>query len=155
MTRCQEVWYCMRKSGLAEKYVRIVQDMYDDSTTVVRSVIGVTAGLEVMVGLHQGSALSTCLFVMDRMTDDIVICSKSKEQVEEKRESWRYALERRGMKVNRRKTEYMCMNERQVNGTMKMQEEEVAQVEDFTYLGSTVQTNGECGREVKKRVQAG
>ena len=32
----EEVWYCMRKSGLAEKYVRIVQDMYDDSTTVVR-----------------------------------------------------------------------------------------------------------------------
>ena len=29
----EDLWYCMRKSGLAEKYVRIVQDMYDDSTT--------------------------------------------------------------------------------------------------------------------------
>ena len=72
------------------------------------------------LGLHQGSALSPCLFatVMDRMTDaireespwtmmfadDIVSCSESKEQVEEKLESWIYALERRGMKVNRRKT---------------------------------------------------
>ena len=27
------------------------------------------------------------------------------------------------MKVNRRKTEYMCVNERQVNGTVKMQGE--------------------------------
>ena len=27
--------------------------------------------------------------------DDIVICSESKERVEEKLESWRYALERR------------------------------------------------------------
>ena len=61
------------------------------------------------------------------------------------------------MKVNRRKTEYMCVNERQDNssGTVKMQGEEVAKVEDFKYLGSTVQSNGECGREVKKRVQAG
>ena len=59
------------------------------------------------------------------------------------------------MKVDRRKTEYMCVNERQVNGTMKMQGEEVAKVEYFKYLGSTVQSNGECGREVKKRVQAG
>ena len=105
--------------------------------------------------------------VMDRMTDDIreeapwtmmfaddiVICSESKERLEQKLESWRYALERRGMKVNR--TEYMCVNERQVKGTMKMQGEEVAKVEDFKYLGSTVQSNGECGREVKKRVQAG
>ena len=32
----EEVWYWMRKSGLADKYVRIVQDMYDDSTTAVR-----------------------------------------------------------------------------------------------------------------------
>ena len=99
--------------------------------------------------------------VMDRMTDDIrkqapwtmmfaddiVICSEGKERVEEKLESWIYALERRGMKVNRRKTDYMCANERQVNGTVKMQGEEVAKVEDFKYLGSTVQSNGECGRE--------
>ena len=130
-------------------------------------------GFKVKVGLHQGSALSPCLFamVMDRMTndireeapwtmmfaDDIVICSESKEQVEEKLESWRYALERRGMKVNRRKIEYMCVNERQDtgSGTVKMQGEEVAKVDDFTYLGSIVQSNGECGREVKKRVQAG
>ena len=38
----EEVWYCMRKSGLAEKYVRIVQYMYDDSTTAVRCAGGVT-----------------------------------------------------------------------------------------------------------------
>ena len=111
----------MRKSGLAEKYVRIVQDMYNISTTAVRYAVGVTEGFEVKVGLHQGSALSPYLFamVMNMMTDDIreeapwtmmfaddiVICSEN---------SWRYALERRGMKVNRRKIEYMCVNERQV-----------------------------------------
>ncbi|KAF7687202.1 hypothetical protein HF521_014430, partial [Silurus meridionalis] len=31
----------------------------------------------------------------------------------------------------------------------------VEKVEEFRYLGSTVQSNGECFREVKKRVQAG
>ena len=67
----EDVWYCMRKSGLAEKYVRIVQDMYDGSTTAVRCAVGVTEGFEAKVGLHQGSAFSPCLFaiVMDRMTD--------------------------------------------------------------------------------------
>ena len=59
------------------------------------------------------------------------------------------------MKVNSRKTEYMFVNERQVNGTMIMQGEEVAKVENFKYMDSTVQSNGECGREVKKREQAG
>ena len=47
----EEVWYCMRKSGLAEKYVRIVQDMYDGSTTAVRCAVGVTEGFEVKLGL--------------------------------------------------------------------------------------------------------
>ena len=50
------------------------------------------------------------------MHTNIVICSESKERVEEKLERWRYALERRGMKVNRRKTEYKCVNERKDNG---------------------------------------
>ena len=41
--------------------------------------------------------------------DDIVICNESKELVEEKLDKWRYALERRGMKVNRRKTDmHVC-----------------------------------------------
>ena len=53
------------------------------------------------------------------------------------------------MKVNRRKMEYTCLKQRQGKGTLKMQGEEVAKVEDFKYLGSTVQSNGECGREVK------
>ena len=153
--------------------MRIVQDMYDGSTTAMRCAVGVTEGYDVKVGLHQGSALSPCLFamVMYRMTDDIreeapwnmvfaddiVSCSESKEQVEEKLKCWRYALDRRGMKVSSRKTEYMCVNERQDtgSGTVKLQGEEVTKVDDFKYLGSTVQSNGECGREVKKRVQTG
>ena len=44
---------------------------------------------------------------------DIVIYSESKERVEEKLESWRYALERKAMKVNRRKSECMRVCERE------------------------------------------
>ncbi|KAK3571015.1 hypothetical protein QTP86_034556, partial [Hemibagrus guttatus] len=86
--------------------------------------------------------------------DDIVICSESREQVEENLQRWRFALERRGMKVSRSKTEYMCVNEREGSGTVRLQGEEVKKVQEFKYMGSTVQSNGECGKEVKKRVQA-
>ncbi|KAK3557740.1 hypothetical protein QTP86_000310 [Hemibagrus guttatus] len=165
----EELWYCMRKSGVAEKYVRVVQDMYERSRTVVRCAVGQTEEFNVEVGLHQGSALSPFLFaiVMDQLSeevrqespwtmmfaDDIVICSESREQVEENLERWRFALERRGMKVSRSKTEYMCVNEREGSGTVRLQGEEVKKVEEFKYLGSAVQSNGECGKEVKKRVQ--
>ena len=42
--------------------------------------------------------------------DDIVICKETREEVERRIESWRYALERRGMKVSWSKTEYLCIN---------------------------------------------
>ncbi|KAK3522871.1 hypothetical protein QTP86_005687 [Hemibagrus guttatus] len=153
----------MRKSGVAEKYVRVVQDMCERSRTVVRCAVGQTEEFNVEVGLHQGSALSPFLFaiVMEQLSeevrqkspwtmmfaDDIVICSESREQVEENLERWRFALERRGMKVSRSKTEYMCVNEREGSGTVRLQGEEVKKVQEFKYLGSTVQSNGECGKE--------
>ncbi|KAK3557303.1 hypothetical protein QTP70_026619 [Hemibagrus guttatus] len=166
----EELWYCMRKSGVAEKYVRVVQDMYERSRTVVRCAVGQAEEFKVEVGLHQGSALSPFPFVMvmDQLSeevrkespwtmmfaDDIVICSESREQVEKNLERWRFALEIRVMKVSRSKM-YMCVNEREGSGTVRLQGEEVKKVQEFKYLGSTVQSNGECGKEVKKRVQAG
>lgn len=45
--------------------------------------------------------------------DDTVICSESREEVEMSLEKWRYALERRGMKVSRNKTEYMHVNKKE------------------------------------------
>ena len=49
----------------------------------------------------------------------------------------------------------MCVNERDDGETVLLQGVEVPKVKEFTYLGSTVQCNGGCGSEVKRRVQAG
>ena len=122
----EELWYCMRKSGIVEKYVQLVQGMYEESEAVVRCAVGTTESIKVKVGLHQGSALSPFLFamimdgVMDEVrreqswtmlfADDIVICEETMEEVERRLESWRYALERIAMKVSRSKTEYLCIN---------------------------------------------
>ncbi|KAK3506052.1 hypothetical protein QTP70_003048 [Hemibagrus guttatus] len=83
--------------------------MYERSRTVVRCAV-------VMDQLSEEVRQESPWTMM--FADDIVICSESREQVEENLERWRFALERRGMKVSR------------------------------------IQSNGECGKEVKKRVQA-
>ena len=143
--------------------------LYENSITAVKCAVGTSDWFNVQVGLHQGSALSPFLFalVLDRWTDnvrqespwnlmyadDIVIYDKTREQLEISLENWRQAIERRGIKISRCKTEYVGMNE-ESGGAVYLQGIEVAKVDDFKYLGSTVQGNGECNREVKKRVQA-
>ena len=78
----------MRKSGMAEKYERLVQDMYQGIQTVVRCAVETTESFNVKIGLHQGSTLSPFLFavIMDRLTmlfaDDIVVCKEISEEVE-------------------------------------------------------------------------
>ena len=69
----EELWYCMRKSRVTKKYVKVVQDMYENSVTTVRCAVGMTEGFKVEVGLHQGLTLSPFLFAMgmDRLTNEV------------------------------------------------------------------------------------
>lgn len=46
----EELWYCVRKSGVAEACVRAVRDMFDECMTGVRCGAGLTEGCWVDVG---------------------------------------------------------------------------------------------------------
>ena len=72
------------------------------------------------------------------IADDIVICKETREEVEWRLESWRYALERRGMKVSRSKTKYLWINGGNDDKTVKMEDAKVPRVKEFKYLRSTV-----------------
>ena len=63
----------MRKSEMAKKYEQFIQDMYEESKTVVRCAVEATESFKVKVRLHQGSVLSPFLFavIMDRITDEV------------------------------------------------------------------------------------
>ena len=80
---------------------------------------------------------------------------RDQEEVEQRLECWRHALERRWMKVSRSKTKCLCVNGGNDDKIVKMEDTKVSRVKEFKYLGSTVQESSSCEREVKKRVQAG
>lgn len=65
--------------------------------------------------------------------------SSSREWAEMSLKRWRYALERRGMKVSRSKMEYMCVNEREGGGIVQLQGVEMAKVDEPKCSGSSVE----------------
>jgi hypothetical protein len=54
--------------------------------------------------------------------DDIILTSESKSQLELELRYWREALETRGLKISRSKTEYLCVNRIQQRLAMKLRE---------------------------------
>ena len=54
----EELWGCLGLAKTSECYIKIVKDMYDGSTTTVRSAAELTEEFEVGVGLYQGSSLN-------------------------------------------------------------------------------------------------
>ena len=163
------IWWSMRKKGIPEQYVAIIQDMYKDTQTRVKTRSDTTEYFDIEVGLHQGSALSPLLFiiVMDVLAsevgtrppwgllfaDDLALCAESSTEVEDELEKWRRVLEENGLKINRKKTEYLrprnCQDEIFLLG------ERLPVVDSFKYLGSTLQAEGGCEKDVTSRIQSG
>jgi len=96
--------------------------MYEDCSTNVWTEYGLTSKTQIKVGLHQGSALSTLLFIIimnvlaedineDKpwamlFADDLVLCDSNRERLE-RLETWREQIEAAGSKISRKKTEHL------------------------------------------------
>ena len=91
--------------------------------------------------------------------DDIVLCGDKDVDMTEYLESWRKALEERGMRVGRPKTQFMDFSfEQNAQGNrpqVKILGEEVERVNHFKYLGTSIEEEGGMVTEIAKRVGAG
>ena len=137
----------------------------------MRSSSRLTEEFKVGIRLHQGLALSPFLFgiIMDKLTeeirkdapwnmlsaDGIVLSRQNHRELEDDLKIWRNALERRGLKVSRSKTEYLKAGGVDDGEKLKLQGEKVKRAKNFKNLVLTVSSDGRCEEEVKRRIQAG
>ena len=91
--------------------------------------------------------------------DNIVLVAETKEEVKNKLDEWRKALEGKGLHISRTKIEYLRCD---FSGTSPVGEPEVSIGEEvvksmtkYKYLGLIIQRNGEIDRDVNRRVHAG
>ncbi|XP_037803561.1 uncharacterized protein LOC119597968 [Penaeus monodon] len=80
--------------------------------------------------------------------------SEEKADLQVDLERWHNGLEKRGMKVSRAKTEYMCLNGMQ-GGSVLMDDQQLPEVTEFKYLGSLLQSDGGVHKEISRRIQSG
>ena len=110
------IWWALRKLGVEEWIVRLVQGMYANARSRVRVGEGYSEEFEVKVGVHQGSVLSPLLFIIvlealsrefrsgvpweDLYADDLVIIAESLEECVKRLLTWKEAMEKKGLRVN-------------------------------------------------------
>ena len=108
----------MRKSGIPEVMVRAVMNLYEGAKTRVRVGLELSEEFEVKVGVHQGSMLSSLVFVVDVLTEnarnglmsemayanELVLTSETMEGWREKFWKWKEAFMSKGLKANLGKT---------------------------------------------------
>ena len=113
------IWWALRKLGVEEWIVRLVQGMYANARSPVCVGEGFSKEFEVKVGVHQGSVLSPLLFIIvlealsrefragvpweDLYADDLVIIADSLEECVRRLLIWKEAMEKKGLRVKCRK----------------------------------------------------
>ena len=117
------IWWALRKLGVDEWIVHLIQGMYSNARSRVRVGEGYSEVFEVKVGVHQGSVLSPLLFIIvlealslecccgvpweDLYADDLVIIAESMEECVRRLLTQKEAIEEKGLRVNARKTKIM------------------------------------------------
>ena len=117
------IWWALRKLGVEEWIVRLVQGMYANARSRVRVGEGFSKEFEVKVGVHQGPVLSPLLFIIvlealsrefragvpweDLYADDLVIIADSLEECVRRLLIWKEAMEKKELRVNAGKTKVM------------------------------------------------
>ena len=118
------LWWAMRKVGVEEWIVRLVQAMHNNASSRVRVGSEYSEEFKVGVGVHQGSVLSPLFFiiVLEALSrdfrvgvpwelffaDDLEIIATSLEECVERVKAWKEGLESKGLHVNMTKTKFMA-----------------------------------------------
>ena len=117
------IWWALKKLGVEEWIVQLVQGMYANARSRVRVGQGFSKEFEVKVGVHQGTILSPLLFIIvletlsrefragvpweDLYADDLVIIADSLEECVRRLLIWKEDMEKKGLRVNAGKTKVM------------------------------------------------
>ena len=173
----QEVaWEVLKSYGVNHTLIDILKDINENAEVAVRIQNELGNWFRTSKGTRQGDPISPQLFItileraMDGVTssntgisiqgmrinnlrsaDDIVLLEENPEDLSVTIARLRNDCRPYGMKLNLLKTKTMVFGERNMEETLEVNGEEKQNVEEFTYLGSTVTYDLDCKKEMTLR----
>ena len=172
------VMQALRKQGIQETYVRTLEDVYTNSTATIK-LHKDSERIPIGKGVRQGDTISPKLFTacleevfknlewenvgikIDgeylnnlRFADDIVLMSESGEELQMMLGDLNRESRKIGLKMNMGKTKVM-FNENAVREEIRIMNEPLEIVNEYTYLGQTVSSTPGHETEIKRRISMG
>ena len=172
------IWKLLRHYGVPEKIVRMIQSFYSGFQCKIIHKGKLSAPFEVETGVKQGCMLSPLIFIlaidwiMRKVTqqrnglpwtfdgqlhdldfaDDLCLIAQTFNHAQQKTQMLQDEARKHGLKVNIGKTKSMRINNKN-NTALKINDEELEDVEHFQYLGSIINRTGGTEQDVKARIK--
>uniref|UniRef100_A0A4W2ERR0 Reverse transcriptase domain-containing protein n=1 Tax=Bos indicus x Bos taurus TaxID=30522 RepID=A0A4W2ERR0_BOBOX len=166
-------WKILKEMGIPDYLICLLRNLYAGQEATVRTGHGTTDWFQIGNGVCQGCILSPCLFnlyaeyVMRnagleeaqagikiagrninnlRYADDTTLMTESEEELKSLLMKVKEESERVGLKLNIQKTKIMA------SGPLTSWEIDGKTVSDFIFGGSKITADGDCSREIKRRL---
>ena len=172
------LWKILLAYGCPEKIVSIIKLFYNNFTCSVIHKKKVTDWFSVRSGVRQGCVLSPMLFLVAidwimrktidnkrrgiRWTltslledldfaDDLTLVSSTRDQLQRKTSDLSVTAKQLGLNISRKKTKTMQLTDTPL--PVELENEDLEEVEEFTYLGSVMSKSNATVKDITNRLQ--
>ena len=173
------LWRLLEHYGIPPKIINLIKAIYDGTSCRVVHSGKLTESFPVNTGVRQGCLLSPFLFLLAidwimkmsvdgkrtgiqwtlwkhledlDFADDVALLSHIHNQMQEKLASLHENSAQLGLHINIAKTKVLKSNHQQEGPPVTINGDTVEEVDNFCYLGSTIDNTGGAEKDVKARI---
>ena len=170
----------LTNQGIEQQYINTIRNIYKKSTSSLR-LHTTSEKFNLGRGVRQGDTISPKLFTATlegvfrelewenfgynidgqnltnlRFADDIILIAKTKAELQEMVQQLYNASKNVGLKMNKKKTQVMHNSQNETHIKIKVENEELEETKNYTYLGQLVSlSSSDKDEEIKRRIAMG